>query len=373
MRSGACASTTWTSISPTFHPAFHRRHDVDDRRPGPAGTWLPAAGPGRTGGPCPASLPRPAAAGGCDDARDPARDGQVAPVSRAPCHAGGARRQQWHDPRHPRRTTCMNPVDSFERDVANWMGGDAEGRVPAHLDTVLRRTRSERQRPAWSSLERWLPMHTTFRAHVAPVPSLVWAVALSLLLLSAAAWLFAGAADRTPPRLRVMANGETAYVDGDRLMVSSADGTTVRPLMTLSEPIEDLAFSPDGTKIAFRTAGGVPSIIVADADGCGPGRRRGRCATRHRRANRMVPRRPAYGLHNGRCQGARHHRSHRSGRLGPKSSLRGCRGPDDRPLRSRVVARRPVDLVLHQRGRRVRVAWRRPSRRNDAYPVRRRR
>ncbi len=70
----------------------------------------------------------------------------------------------------------MNPTDSFDRNVSDWLHVDAEHRVPAHLDAVLRRTRSERQRPAWSSLERWLPMEST--ARFAPVPRFAWVLAI---------------------------------------------------------------------------------------------------------------------------------------------------------------------------------------------------
>ena len=42
----------------------------------------------------------------------------------------------------------MNPSDAFERHVSDWLHADAEHRVPEHLDAVLRRTQTERQRPA---------------------------------------------------------------------------------------------------------------------------------------------------------------------------------------------------------------------------------
>ena len=57
----------------------------------------------------------------------------------------------------------MNRSDGFDHIVSDWLHADAEHRVPDHLDAVLRRTRTERQRPAWSSLERWLPVQPTLR------------------------------------------------------------------------------------------------------------------------------------------------------------------------------------------------------------------
>src|SRR4051812_26563303 len=52
----------------------------------------------------------------------------------------------------------MNRTDRFDDLISDWLHADAEHRVPEHLDAVLRRTRTERQHPAWSSLQRWFPM-----------------------------------------------------------------------------------------------------------------------------------------------------------------------------------------------------------------------
>ena len=66
----------------------------------------------------------------------------------------------------------MTTNDAFERNLSIWLHEDAEHHVPDHLEEVLQRTATARQRPAWSSLERWLPMDTTFRRSVfaRPVP-----------------------------------------------------------------------------------------------------------------------------------------------------------------------------------------------------------
>jgi len=56
----------------------------------------------------------------------------------------------------------MNPSDGFDRHVSEWLHADAEHRVPEHLDAVLVRTRTERQRPAWSSLEGGSPCRQRF-------------------------------------------------------------------------------------------------------------------------------------------------------------------------------------------------------------------
>ena len=64
--------------------------------------------------------------------------------------------------------------DAFERKVSDWLHADAEHRIPDHLDAVLRRTSVERQRPAWSSLERWLPVDTTFAGRLTPAMRPAW-------------------------------------------------------------------------------------------------------------------------------------------------------------------------------------------------------
>ena len=50
----------------------------------------------------------------------------------------------------------MTTNDAFERNLSIWLHEDAEYHVPEHLEEVLQRTEATRQRPAWSSLERWL-------------------------------------------------------------------------------------------------------------------------------------------------------------------------------------------------------------------------
>ena len=52
----------------------------------------------------------------------------------------------------------MTTRDTFGRDLSRWLHEDAEHRVSDHLGEVLVRTAATRQRPWWSSPERWLPM-----------------------------------------------------------------------------------------------------------------------------------------------------------------------------------------------------------------------
>ena len=90
----------------------------------------------------------------------------------------------------------MTRNERFDRTVSDWLDDEAGHRVPDYLGEVLARTTRTRQRPAWSSLERWLPMQTTLR--LAPVPRIAW-----LLVVARASSLALGAAalvDRLAPR-----------------------------------------------------------------------------------------------------------------------------------------------------------------------------
>ena len=76
----------------------------------------------------------------------------------------------------------MTTNDAFGRTLSAWLHEDAEHHVPDHLDEVLARSVASRQRPAWSSLERWLPMDLTTRvsAFTLPRPGRVLLIAVLL-------------------------------------------------------------------------------------------------------------------------------------------------------------------------------------------------
>ena len=57
----------------------------------------------------------------------------------------------------------MTLNDGFERTVSDWLDEQAGHGMPGYLDEVLARTTRTRQRPAWSSLERWLPVDLSTR------------------------------------------------------------------------------------------------------------------------------------------------------------------------------------------------------------------
>ena len=167
----------------------------------------------------------------------------------------------------------MNPTDSFDRTVSDWLHADADHRVPAHLDAVLRRTGSERQRPAWSSLERWLPMEST--ARFAPVPRFAWVLAtVALLLVLVATAVFVGSRRPAPSPFGETSNGTVLYggADGDIYALDTATNEAV-PLIVGPMVDSDPVASPDGRRFTFtRRASGASSfaLMVVDADGTEP-------------------------------------------------------------------------------------------------------
>ena len=163
---------------------------VDDvsvgRRPRPARTRLPPTRSGDAGRDRPSSLPRPSDAGRRGDPRDPPGDRQVAVAPRPRRDARGTRcrlrvrgANSWRAGRHDRQ----RPPRPLAVVLAPRGRGVPRARPPRRGARVTRETR---QRPAWSSLERWLPVDTTFRPRLFSVPRagrLLLVAALILLVL----------------------------------------------------------------------------------------------------------------------------------------------------------------------------------------------
>jgi hypothetical protein len=211
----------------------------------------------------------------------------------------------------------MTTNDAFERNLSIWLHEDAEHHVPDHLEEVLQRTAGARQRPAWSSLERWLPMDSTFRPSVfaRPVPMRAIAVLLLIgLLVGTVIALTLGAPTRLPepfglarngsivtsrdgdiyiidrsnqqPRLAVAGNGydfspifsrdgtqmvflrsDVPLAEGEiailTLYVANADGSEIRALTPPTKSLDWFDWSPDGTRIAYMAQGALWVIDVA--------------------------------------------------------------------------------------------------------------
>ena len=61
----------------------------------------------------------------------------------------------------------MNAADRFDRDFGAALADLADARYPDYFDDVLEGTVLRRQRPAWTFLNRWLPMVDVVRQPVA--------------------------------------------------------------------------------------------------------------------------------------------------------------------------------------------------------------
>lgn len=170
----------------------------------------------------------------------------------------------------------MMTNDVFGRNLSTWLHEDAEHHVPDHLAEVLQRTAATHQRPAWSSLERWLPMDTTLRPRLVMLPRasrLVLAAALILILAALAIVAVGSYRSRVPEPFGLARNG---------MIVTSRDGDlyVIDPATVESRPIsvgDGFDFSPifsrDGTKMTFLRSDGpisepaVLTLYVANADG----------------------------------------------------------------------------------------------------------
>ncbi|MFL5648344.1 MAG: TolB family protein [Chloroflexota bacterium] len=167
----------------------------------------------------------------------------------------------------------MTQLDGFDRTLIDWLDEQAGHGVPGYLDEALARTIRTRQRPWWSSRERWLPMQTTLR--FAPAPRIAWLlVVIGLIVAVGAAALWVGSRQRLPAPFGPARNGAiVSSHDGDIYAVDSA--THAERLLVAGETFDfGPAFSRDGTKLMFlrgaATAAGDAqglSLAVANADG----------------------------------------------------------------------------------------------------------
>ena len=118
----------------------------------------------------------------------------------------------------------MSARRDFDGFLSDWLDDKAGRGAPDYADEILARTSGTRQRPGWSSLERWLPMQTLF---VAPVePRLVGSSPCSLLAVWRH-WRCSRVGSFRSPRFGASANGSIVYVDGGSLRIADEDGTIV--------------------------------------------------------------------------------------------------------------------------------------------------
>jgi WD40 repeat protein len=166
----------------------------------------------------------------------------------------------------------MNPNDTFDRSLSDWLRQDSEHRVPDHLQAVLAHTIATRQRPWWSSLRRWLPFEVT----LPPAPmsrSGSWRPLLALaavaLLVAALLLIAVGSQRHLPPPFGPARNGVLVIGhDGDLFSFDPTSGKALPFVVDANTNDFGPGFSRDGTKFLFlRGADKGLELVVANADG----------------------------------------------------------------------------------------------------------
>jgi hypothetical protein len=167
----------------------------------------------------------------------------------------------------------MTARNDFNGVISDWLDEQAGRGAPDYLDEILARTTRTRQRPAWSSLERWLPVQTTLR--FAPAPRLAWLLVLIALIaaLGIAVLAVGSRSTQLPPPFGLARNGAILFggTDHDIHTLAPMTGATTA-LIAGSASDARPWLSPDGTRFIFlrdsavtdpKIGGLEPMIMVA--------------------------------------------------------------------------------------------------------------
>ncbi len=168
----------------------------------------------------------------------------------------------------------MMPNDRFDRRLPAILEEISQPRTPEYFDDLIGLAARTRQRPAWTLLERWLPMVDVARqpAFARQVPWRPIAVLALILLLLAASLVFVmGSQHRLPAPFGLARNGLVAYASaGDIYTADPATGGSTA-IVTGAENDVNPRWSRDGTRIAFQrwptAISGSGVVYVARPDG----------------------------------------------------------------------------------------------------------
>ena len=147
----------------------------------------------------------------------------------------------------------MTTDDRFLLTLETWLEAEGGDQTPAYVDELLVRTAGARQLPAWASLERWLPAWRPLQQQVAGIPRAARLLAVAALILALVVAVLAGSGHHRPaPPFGLAANGSLVMASMDEIVIAGADGSNPHRLIGL-DGVEALAFSPDGSTLAYRS------------------------------------------------------------------------------------------------------------------------
>ena len=166
----------------------------------------------------------------------------------------------------------MTAFDRFESRLPELMTDLATPGIPDYFDSLLQVAARTPQRPAWRSLERWLPMGAI--ARFVPIGAVPWRLVLTgllLIVLAASALLFyVGARQRPLPAPFGPARNGTLLMSTMSRDIVAVDPTTGSMTPVLPGAGVAVNFSPDGQWFFYDggTAGRTETFL-AKADGSG--------------------------------------------------------------------------------------------------------
>ena len=168
----------------------------------------------------------------------------------------------------------MTAFDRIERRLPELLDELGAAGVPDYFDDMLRTTTRARQRPAWSSLERWIPMGVIARPlPIRPIPWRLIAVAALLVVLAAATLVYVGTRRVVPPPPFGLAGNGAILIgtaDGDIVTVDPTSGRPA-PIVSGSTFDDGPLYSRDGQQFIFNRGTSATdtatALWIADADG----------------------------------------------------------------------------------------------------------